>query len=381
MKIITPMKIFIVTTMAALTWMFGSVSMTVLNNNKSEAIRKMEEGRLTAQEPPAQNIEMIFPDETWKRATPEQVGWSSEKLDAAKEYFEQLNADACVVVVNGRMLASWGDEAKPIDNRSMRKFQLLSLFGVHSKKVDVTRTLRDMNIDDKIPLTDQEKTATLANLLSSSSGVYVPAAFEAPSMAKNRPARGAYPPGKAFYYNNWDFNALSTIFEKETGEKLFESYQRDIVQKLQMQDYKPEHGVYQYEKESVHPAYRFETSAQDDARLGHLWLNNGQWKGEQVIPKQWIDSTLTSKFEFTNPNRFAIRDGYGYLTWIDLDKEGKLIGYSALGNSGQFLYISVKHNAVIALRADPGSIFKKWFGLRLDPSESYRLIDFILAAH
>ena len=35
-------------------------------------------------------------------------------------------------------------------------------------------------------------------------------------MAMARPARGSYPPGPFWYYNNWDFNALGTILEGAT---------------------------------------------------------------------------------------------------------------------------------------------------------------------
>ena len=377
------MKILIVSSMLVLTWLFGSIGLGIIRADLLEVVRESKTERVVKKESRVyQEVEMIFPDKTWKRETPQKVGWSSEKFDKAKEYFENLNAESCVVIVNGRMLASWGDESKPVDNRSMRKFYLGSLIGIYSGrgKIDVTKTLNTIGIDEKTPLTELEKSATIEDLLTSSSGIYLPAAFEAPSSSKSRPDRGSNPPGKTFYYNNWDFNALSTVFKKETGEELFGAFERDIAGVLQMQDYKPDNGKYLYEKESLHPAYIFETSARDDARVGLLWLNNGQWNGQQVIPKEWIEKATTPRFNFTNPRRFPIRDGYGYLTWIDRDAEGNLIGYSALGNSGQFLYVSVKHNAVIALRADPGSIFKKWFGLRLDPSESYRLIDLILDA-
>lgn len=332
----------------------------------------------TGQQSPVGN----FPSATWQYTVPEKLGWSSAKLELAKGAFERMNADACVVVVDGKLLAAWGDESKPIDGRSMRKFFLGSLFGAYAvdSKVDVAQTLEQLGVDDHTPLTKEEKQATVANLLTSSSGVYLAAAYEPPSNAKRRPARGSYPPGKAFYYNNWDFNALGTVFEKQTGDHLFKAFKTKIARPLQMQDFDLQHTHYIRERKSHHAAYIFETSARDDARLGWLWLNNGKWNGQQLIDSQWITDATTSKFTFTNPKRYAIRDGYGYLTWIDTDDQGRLIGYSALGNSGQYLYISVKYQAVIVLRADPGSIFRKWLGLRVDPKESYQLINTILEA-
>ena len=40
------------------------------------------------------------------------------------------------------------------------------------------------------------------------------------NMAKRRPLRGSHPPGTFWYYNNWDFNVLGTIFEKATEKSL-----------------------------------------------------------------------------------------------------------------------------------------------------------------
>lgn len=378
------MKILIITSALALAWIGGNVFISIINDDQTRTIHRAETRHVIKPdvERLVDSTGSTFPGETWQRTTPESVGWSATKLDHAKEYFERLNAESCVVIVNGKMLVAWGDESKPVDNRSMRKFLLGSLFGIYSSqgKIDVQRSLGNLGIDEKTPLTEVEKSATIENLLTSSSGIYLPSAFEPPSNSKNRPARGSYPPGKAFYYNNWDFNALSTVFEKETGVKLFDAFEKDLASALQMQDYQPGHGKYLFEKESIHPAYLFETSARDDARLGLLWLSNGMWNDRQMIPKEWIEKATKPRFNFTNPNRYAIRDGYGYLTWLDNDDKGNLIGYSALGNSGQYLYISVKHQAVIVLRADPGSVFKKWFGLRLDPKESYKLIDLILDA-
>jgi hypothetical protein len=46
----------------------------------------------------------------------------------------------------------------------------------------------------------------------SRSGVYHEAAAEAQVMINTRPDRGSHTHGTFFYYNNWDFNVLGTIF-------------------------------------------------------------------------------------------------------------------------------------------------------------------------
>lgn len=56
-------------------------------------------------------------------------------------------------------------------------------------------------------------------------------------MIDRKPARGSFGPGEEFYYNNWDFNVLGTIFETETGIALGVAFNQWIAQPLGMQDF------------------------------------------------------------------------------------------------------------------------------------------------
>lgn len=136
-------------------------------------------------------------------------------------------------------------------------------------------TLAELGIDDENPpLSDEEKQATLHDLLAARSGIYhnsVKADTE-----RNRPARGEHPPGTSFYYNNWSFNALGTIFEHVTGMKMAEAFKQWIADPIGMQDFNLEDVRYTYSDESVFPAYRFWISARDLARFGVLFLQNGR---------------------------------------------------------------------------------------------------------
>ncbi len=83
-------------------------------------------------------------------------------------------------------------------------------------------TWKELGIDDVAPgLTPAEKKATVADLLASRSSVYHPALGEVATMKQVRPRPGSHPPGTFWYYNNRDFNALGTIFEQETGTRIF----------------------------------------------------------------------------------------------------------------------------------------------------------------
>lgn len=320
----------------------------------------------------------FFPGAKWAKVAPSALGWKIKELEAAKAFYEQLNADACMIVQHGYVIAAWGDVTKPIPCRSIRKSFLGSLIGMYQGKgmIDLEKTLKSMDIDEKTHLTETERKATIRNLVSSRSGIFLPAAYD----PNDHPARGTYKPGEVWHYNNWDFNVLLTVFEKETGRKIFEAFQEELAEPLQMQDFNIRNTEYVYEDVSLHPAYLFKTSARDDARLGLLWLNEGRWRDTQIIPASWMKQSTALQTDFKGTSDLVLRDGYGYLFWVDKDKNNEVVGFSALGASGQFIYVNHKYDVVIVLRADPGSIFKKWLGLRLDPKESYALVDRVLNA-
>jgi len=164
-----------------------------------------------------------FPGKSWGQISSlERARWSKEKLAAAHEYSnaDSIHTSAVMIVRGGEVVDEWGDIDKKIDSYSVRKSLLSALFGIYSSEgvIDINQTLEQLGIDDSPdPLTKDEKQARIVDLLRARSGVYHLVDFETASMMKNRPTRGSHAPGTFWYYNNWDFNVLGTIFEKKTG--------------------------------------------------------------------------------------------------------------------------------------------------------------------
>jgi CubicO group peptidase (beta-lactamase class C family) len=162
-----------------------------------------------------------------------------------------------------------------------------------------------------------EQQATVADLLRARSGVYLPAAGENDAMRNMRPKRGIHPPGTHWYYNNWGFNVLGTIFSRQTGEDIYQAIDRRIAKPIGMQDYRVDEGGYGLEEEySLHPSYAFRISARDLARFGVLYLNRGRWGATQLIPATWIDVSVRSYSPSGDQGSMATHSGYGFLWWI-----------------------------------------------------------------
>jgi CubicO group peptidase (beta-lactamase class C family) len=309
--------------------------------------------------PPDSTSEAAYPGEAWqKAATPEELGWSSEKLAAARAYSEKIGSAAVMIVDDGIVVDAWGDTTQRFACHSMRKSLLSALIGIHVDEghMDLSKTLEELGIDDTEPsLTALEKQATIADLIKARSGIYHVALGEAASMKANRPERYSHAPGTFWYYNNWDFNALGTIFEQETGTRIFEEFDRRIAQSLQMEDFRVSDGRYETGPDSIHPVYAFRMSTRDLARFGLLFLRDGRWRDQQVIPADWVRESTATHSEI-GPD-----SGYGYMWWTGV--QGGLFSnvrvkehsFLASGYRGQRVIVLPYRNLVIVHRVDTDS--------------------------
>lgn len=93
--------------------------------------------------------------------------------------------------------------------------------------------------------------------------------------------------------------------------------------------------------------------ALDFAKFGRLFLNDGNWNGVQVVPAQWMaESTQADTsvdYAHYYPDDFIFANGQGYYKymWWGIQRSEKNYDFMALGNHGQFIYISPQKNLII----------------------------------
>lgn len=303
----------------------------------------------------------VFPGAHWERVEhPGSLGWSSNALSSAHDYARAIGSAAVLVVHEGRVVDDWGETARRFNVHSIRKSFLSALMGlaVESGQVRLTHTLEQLGVDDNEPrLTPAEKQATVADLLKARSGVYHPALYETDAMKARRPARGSHAPGTFFYYNNWDFNALGTIYERAAGMSVFEAFQRHLAGPLRMEDFRLEDTQYVRGEDSIHPAYVFRMTARDLARFGLLYARGGRWGAQQVVPAAWVAECIRGCSAATTTNG-QVHAGYGYLWWTDW--EGTNLEnvtlppgtFSARGAGGHYVLVVPALDLVIVHRVD-----------------------------
>lgn len=298
----------------------------------------------------------VYPDREWTHVkNVAKSGWSVEKLKAAHDYASTIPTSAVMIVQDGRVVDEWGATTTRFNIHSIRKSFLSAMYGIHvaDRCVDLTKTMEELGVDDKEPsLTDVEKRATVHDLLKARSGVYHAALYETPGMKAARPARGSHDPGTFWYYNNWDFNVLGTLFERFTKTNIFREFKASIADPIGMQDYRIEDGNYVPGPDSVYPAYPFRMTARDMARFGLLFLRDGRWKNRQIVPAAWVADSVKPYSEAGGSG------GYGYLWWVAAG--GKHLpgatlpdgSYSARGAGGHYILVIPAYNLVIVHRVN-----------------------------
>ena len=301
-----------------------------------------------------------LPQSKWKvMRNPATHGWSPENLKAALDFAKASGSSALMVVEDGVVVAEAGDIDRKISSYSIRKSLISALYGIYSLEgaFDINQTLEQLGIDDNPPsLTPNEKQARIVDLLRARSGVYHPVDFETQYMITIRPQRGSHPAGTFWYYNNWDFNVLGTIFERKTGLSIGEAFYRRIAIPIGMQDFKPEDVYYIDGPISMHRAYHFEITARDLARFGLLYLRKGRWGNKQIVPQAWVERNTHADEMIRWHDLDA--GGYENLWWIEY-KGAHLFGnglpegtYAASGAGVHVVMVIPSKRLVIVNRVD-----------------------------
>ncbi len=79
-------------------------------------------------------------------------------------------------------------------------------------------------------------------------------------------------------------------------------------------------------------------TARDYAKLGRLYLNEGNWNGAQFIPVDWV--TQSTKIDTDDGSVW----NYQYQWWLVSEEGGD---FTAMGHLGQFVYVNPQENLII----------------------------------
>ena len=294
------------------------------------------------------------------RRDPPQDTLCRARLDEVRARVDPHLTSSLMAVRGDEVVFSFGPVERPSPVHSVRKSLLAMLYGqpVAQGRIDLDATLAQLGIDDDAgSLLPIERQARVRDVLSARSGVYHPASNPGDDTA-SAPPRGSQVPGTYFLYNNWDFNVAGDIFEQQTGRRIYDAFNEDIVLPLGLQDF---HLADQHRQgdasRSSHLAYPFSLSARDMARIGQLMLAQGHWEGRQLVPAGWVQAItapITPPEDMHPARRTRQHLAYGDMWWLPQEPaDSPLAGaYMAWGYFGQYLLVVPKRGMVVVHKFD-----------------------------
>ena len=149
-------------------------------------------------------------------------------------------------------------------------------------------------------------------------------------------------PGSLFLYNTGATYVLSAIVQKVTGQNLMTYLKPRLFTPLEIDG-----ADWESDPQGINVGgYGLRIRTQDILNFGQLYLQNGEWKGKQLLSKEWI-ADATKKQVNSQDNTTDWGQGYGYQFW-----RCKPGCYRGDGAFGQYCIVVPDKNAVIAITSE-----------------------------
>ena len=154
-------------------------------------------------------------------------------------------------------------------------------------------------------------------------------------------------PGKKFEYNSMNSYMLSAIITEVTGESLMEYLRPRLWEPMGIQKVFWETCP----KGITKGGWGLFLCPEDAAKLGILYLQHGSWKGQQLVPEDWVEMSLKRHVE--TPSSMS-NYGYGYQLW----KGGREESFNYNGMLGQDVLAYPDLNMVVVTNAGSKELFQ-----------------------
>jgi CubicO group peptidase (beta-lactamase class C family) len=304
--------------------------------------------------PSAQN-NAPWPTESWTTATPEEQGMDSGLLNEMMDKIDQHNVliDSILIVRNGHLVfeeylnSVYDNESRHIIH-SCTKSYTSALVGialaegyiesVDSRLIDLLPNRTIANLDER------KQAITLEHLLTMTSGLEwdewtepyqsslnsLNQVWSAPDSVQHvLDLPMEYDPGEVWVYNSGGSHLLGAIVAEATGTSLFAYAIDKLFTPLGISSSNIFWPWDSHGRSWGHGGV--EMVPRDMAKFGYLYLNNGTWDGEQIVPEEWVQLSSATQFTF---NDFS---GYGYQWWTYPTEIVDI--YSAEGYQGQYIIV------------------------------------------
>jgi CubicO group peptidase (beta-lactamase class C family) len=161
----------------------------------------------------------------------------------------------------------------------------------------------------------------------------------------------AYPSGEAWNYSTLDTQLISAIVQHAVGQPLSEFIVPNLFEPM---------GIEAFEWLTILGTtvggQNLSMTPRDMAKLGLLYMHNGLWDGEQIVPSEWVEQSLTPQnteafYPPTDQNEIIEWYAYQWWTWKP-DWNYGYRSFQAKGYAGQQVYVFPELNLIIVTTAN-----------------------------
>jgi CubicO group peptidase (beta-lactamase class C family) len=303
-----------------------------------------------------------WPTDGWRTSTPEEQGMDSELLTEMLAHIEEnrVRIDSVTIVRHGYLvldayLRSYEKGAKH-ELYSCTKSVTSALVGIamdqgHIQSVDqpVLSFFPERTVAN---LAARKEAMTLEHLLTMTDGLdwvrkdirFTSSGDTTPEMMQSSDwvqftldRRMAEEPGTRWNYNSGASHLLSAIIQETTGMTALELAQEYLFGPLGISEVVWSGG----NQGRNYGGSRLQMTPHDMAKFGYLYLNEGLWDGEQIVPTAWVEASTTN--HSPTPEIY-----YGYQWWV-MPWAGY---YSAIGARGQYIIVLPELDMVVVFTSD-----------------------------
>ena len=153
-------------------------------------------------------------------------------------------------------------------------------------------------------------------------------------------------PGTYNNYVSMDTQVLGMLLREATGQSLTEYMEEELWSKTGMEA----DAYWLLDSQGMELAFGgLNAVLRDYARFGLLYMNEGNYKGEQIVPAGWVEDSVTPDAPHLMPGRTGPDQeklmGYGYQWWLPADTDGD---FMAIGIYNQYIWVHPESRVVIA---------------------------------
>ena len=311
--------------------------------------RGQEPGRA----PPA-TARFVWPEQEWQTATPESQGFSAAALEAAAAFAANHGGGSGCIIRHGYLVKEWGDPKKLADIKSATKGAAgTTILGLAVKAGLVTLDDQAVKHHAAIGVTgraspkEQLAEITIRHLATMTAG------FD-----DARPPELIYRPGTDGYYSNDCANMLAELLTLRFGEDLAVVLKREVMDPIGVppSDWKWRENVYRPKTINGLRSREFASGITIThralARIGYLYLREGDWNGRRILSKEFIQTaTRPSDLPSFVPYYAFYWGSNGRGTFRDIPNDT----YWALGLGDSFVLVCPSLD-IVAVRLGVGSV-------------------------